>query len=77
VLTTGRYYELAYEDALTAVTPPRTDRVYSYGAGVGFFIRGYPGTRLGLNVERAVRESVLPARRYDAPRFYTNVGFSF
>ena len=74
---TGRHYWLDYEQGLDARAVLRTDKVYSYGSGFGFFIRGYPGTRLGVTVERAVRESVLADRRYDTPRVYTNVGFSF
>ena len=74
---TGRHYWLDYEQGLDARAVLRTDKVYSYGSGFGFFIRGYPGTRLGITVERAVRDSVLADRRYDTPRVYTNVGFSF
>lgn len=74
---TGRHYWLDYEHGLDARAVLRTDKIYSYGSGFGFFIRGYPGTRLGVTVERAVRESVLADRRYNTPRVYTNVGFSF
>lgn len=74
---TGRHYWLDYEQGLDARAVLRTDKVYSYGGGFGFFIRGYPGTRLGVTVERAVRDSVLADRRYDTPRVYTTVGFSF
>jgi hypothetical protein len=74
---TGRHYWLNYEDGLDERAVLRTDKTYSYGGGVGFFIRGYPGTRLGLSVEQAARESVLEDRRYNNLRYYTHVGFSF
>ncbi len=77
IIGTGRYYDLVYEDPIGQAADPRTDRVYAYGGGFGFFLRGYPGTRLGLTAERAVRESVLAGRRYDTPRIFTTVGFSF
>ena len=77
LFVTGRHYWLEYEKGLTEAAVLRTDKVYSYGGGFGFFIRGYPGTRLGLTVERATRDSVLADRRYDGTRLYTNVGFSF
>jgi hypothetical protein len=76
-LGSGRRYALEYNEGLTADAVLRTDEIYSYGGGFGFFIRGYPGTRLGFTVERQVRDSVLAERRYDTPRFYTNIGFSF
>ena len=56
---------------------PRVDKMYSYGGGFGFFLRGYPGTRLGITVERARRDSIFEEHRYDTIRYYTNVGFSF
>lgn len=77
IVGTGRYYDLVYEDPIGEAVDPRTDSVYSYGGGIGFFLRGYPGTRLGVTAERAVRESVLAGRRYDTPRIFTTVGFSF
>lgn len=77
IVGTGRYYDLVYEDPIGEAVDPRTDSVYSYGGGFGFFLRGYPGTRLGVTAERAVRESVLAGRRYDTPRIFTTVGFSF
>jgi hypothetical protein len=77
VVGTGRHYWLDYENGIASTAVARTDKIYSYGGGAGFFIRGYPGTRLGFTVERQVRESVLADRRYDTPRFYTNIGFSF
>lgn len=77
LLTTGRHYWLEYEKGLDERAVLRTDKIYSYGGGFGFFLRGYPGTRLGVMAERAVRDSVLADRRYDTPRVYTTVGFSF
>jgi hypothetical protein len=73
----GRSYDLIYDRAISELAVLRTDHSFSYGGGVGFFIRGYPGTRLGLMVERNARESVLADRRYDNTRFLTNIGFSF
>lgn len=73
----GRHYWLDYENGVTSDAVLRTDTIYSYGGGFGFFIRGYPGTRLGVMAERAARESVLADRRYSTPRIYTTVGFSF
>lgn len=74
---TGRHYWLDYANGLDERAVLRTDKVYSYGGGVGFFVRGYPGTRLGLSVERAARESVIEDRSYNNLRYYTHVGFSF
>ncbi len=73
----GRGYYARYEQGLDERALLRTDKVYSYGAGFGFFIKGYPGTRVGLTAERAVRDSILADRRYDTPRIFTNIGFSF
>ena len=77
IVATGRHYWLDYDEGLDESAVLRTDKVYSYGGGIGFFIRGYPGTRIGLIAERAARESVLEDRRYDSMRYYTQVGFSF
>ena len=73
----GRRYQLVYDNALSSEAVLRTDDTYSYGGGFGFFIHGTPGTRLGFTVERQVRDSVLADRRYDTPRFFTSIGFSF
>lgn len=77
VIASGRYYDLDYRDVIARDAVTRTDRVYGYGGGIGFFISGYPGTRIALMAERQARESIVPDRRYDTPRFYTNIGFSF
>jgi hypothetical protein len=77
IVGTGRRYQLVYDRGIDERAVLRTDTVFNYGAGVGFFIRGYPGTRLGVAVERSARESVLADRRFDTTRFLTNVGFSF
>lgn len=74
---TGRHYWLDYEQGLDERAVLRTDKMYDYGGGIGFFIRGYPGTRLGIHVERAARESIIEDRRYDNVRYFTKVGFSF
>ena len=73
----GRRYQLVYDNALRSEAVLRTDDTYGYGGGFGFFLHGYPGTRLGFTVERQVRDSVIADRRYDTPRFFTNIGFSF
>lgn len=73
----GRHYWLDYEQGLDERAVLRTDKVYSYGGGIGIFLRGYPGTRLGIGVEQASRESVLDDRNYRTLRYLTNVGFSF
>jgi hypothetical protein len=77
LVATGRHYWMEYEDGLDARAVARVDKLYGYGGGIGVFVRGYPGTRLGLNVERATRESVIEGRGYDGLRYYTQVGFSF
>lgn len=77
LVATGRHYWLDYADGIDPRAVTRTDKIYGYGGGIGFFIRGYPGTRLGLMVERTARESVLTDREYDGLRYYTQVGFSF
>lgn len=74
---TGRHYWLDYEQGLDERAVLRTDKVYSFGGGVGIFLRGYPGTRLGIGVEQAARESVLDDRDYRTLRYLTHVGFSF
>lgn len=77
IVGTGRRYQLVYDRGIDERAVLRTDTIFNYGGGVGFFIRGYPGTRLGVAVERSARASVLADRRYDTTRFLTNVGFSF
>ena len=77
IFASGRWYEMKYDRAVDPAAVLRTDTVFGYGGGVGFFLRGYPGTRLGLSVERHARESVLADRRYDNTRLLTHVGFSF
>lgn len=77
VEATGRHYWLDYDQGLDARAVIRTDKVYSYGGGIGVFLRGYPGTRLGIGIEQAARESVLPDREYRTLRYLSNVGFSF
>lgn len=77
IVGTGRHYWLDYEQGVDPRAVLRTDKIYGYGGGFGFFLTGYPGTRLGVMVERTVRESVIPDRAYDTPRYYTTVGFSF
>lgn len=77
LIATGQYYSLDYKDSIDPRGVARTDKIYGYGGGAGFFLRGYPGTQLTLMVERAARESVLADREYDGVRYYTQVGFSF
>ncbi|MDQ3168773.1 MAG: outer membrane beta-barrel protein [Acidobacteriota bacterium] len=77
IVGTGRHYWLDYDEGLDERAILRTDKVYGYGGGIGFFVQGYPGTRLGLMVERTARESVIAERGYDNLRYYTQVGFSF
>jgi hypothetical protein len=78
IVATGRRYQLKYDRAIDPSTAVlRTDTTYGYGGGFGFFLHGYPGTRLGLSFERNARQSVLADHRYDNTRFLTHVGFSF
>lgn len=77
ILATGRHHWLDYERGLDERAVLRTDKVYAYGGGLGFFVQGYPGTRVALMVERNARESVIEQRGYDNLRYYTQVGFSF
>jgi hypothetical protein len=77
LVASGRHYWLHYDHGLDERAVLRVDKVFSYGGGIGYFITGNPGTRLGLTVERAVRDSILADRRYDSLRYFTNVGFSF
>jgi hypothetical protein len=77
IVATGRRYQMKYDRSLDPAAVLRTDTVFAYGGGFGFFLHGYPGTRLGLSVERNARQSVLADRRYDNTRFLTHVGFSF
>ena len=73
----ARHHWLDYKHGVDERAVLRTDKTFAYGGGIGFFIRGYPGTRVGLHVERSARQSVLDDRRFDTLRYYTNVGFSF
>lgn len=77
IQATGRHYWLDYRHGLDDRAVLRTDKIYSYGGGIGIFLRGYPGTRLGIGVEQAARESQLEDRNYRTLRYLTNVGFSF
>jgi hypothetical protein len=77
IVATARHHWLDYDQGLSEEAVLRTDKVYAYGGGLGFFIQGYPGTRVALMVERTARESVIELRSYDSFRYYTVVGFSF
>jgi hypothetical protein len=77
VVARGGLEHLNYHDVVTAVIgdPNRTDRVRSYGGGVGYHV----GTnlRLGLNVDQQQRTSDLLGRQYKDLRFGTAVTYGF
>ena len=53
--------------------PDRTDRVRSYGGGVG--VRLGQELRLGFNVDRERRTSILPDHEYDGLKFGTSLTY--
>jgi hypothetical protein len=75
----GRYNTntLKYRDRVGAVVEVsnRTDRVKSYGAGVGY--RMGKELRLGFNVDNTVRSSALSFRRYEGLRIGSAVTYGF
>jgi len=68
---------LAYRDRLGAVVKvaDRTDRVNSYGVGVGFHMG--KALRLAFNVDKVNRDSQLADRQYDNFRFGTSLTSAF
>jgi hypothetical protein len=77
VVARGGLQHLGYRDAVTGVSgdPNRTDRVQSYGAGMGYHV----GTdlRIGLNVDEQKRTSDVPGRQYKDLRVGTSVTYGF
>ena len=57
----------------TVTAPDRTDRVRSYGAGVGF--RLGQELRLGFNLDRERRTSALADRQYEGLKYGTSVTY--
>ena len=53
----------------------RTDRVRSYGAGIGYHMG--KDLRLGLNIDKSIRSSELLARRYDDVKIGTAITYGF
>jgi hypothetical protein len=54
--------------------PERTDRVRTYGAGVGVRL-GSGDLRLGFNIDREQRTSVLPEHEYVGLKYGTSLTF--
>jgi hypothetical protein len=77
VVARGGLQHLGYHDVTTAVSadPNRTDRVQSYGGGMGYHV----GTdlRIGLNIDEQKRISAVEGRQYRDLRFGTSVTYGF
>jgi hypothetical protein len=68
---------LAYRDRAGAVidVSNQVDRVYSYGAGLGY--RLGKDSRLGFNLDEYRRTSPVPLRQYNGLRFGTSLTYGF
>ena len=68
---------MAYRDRVGADVQitDRTDRVRSYGAGIGYHMG--KDLRLGLNIDKSIRSSELLARRYDDVKIGTAITYGF
>jgi putative beta-barrel porin BBP2 len=68
---------MEYRDRAGAIVldPNRTDRVRSYGGGVGYHIGS--DLRVGVNLDRQQRLSDVTSRRYDGLRFGASVTYGF
>jgi hypothetical protein len=66
----GSWYRLDYQRAETGdldiAAPERIDRYQTYGGGVGY--RVGRDIRVGINVDYARRESIVPGQKYDGLR---------
>jgi hypothetical protein len=66
---------LRYQSRAGVITPvpDRTDHIRSYGGGIGFHLSH--DVRLGFNVDRARRTSVLPEQQYEGLRYGTSLTY--
>lgn len=68
---------LHYNETITGLKDPHTDRTLVLGVGMGYFVGSGNGTRLGILFERAQRVSPIDARNYVTNRISSNYRFSF
>lgn len=71
----GGSHRLAYRDRTGGIVEAarRTDDVKMYGGGLGYRVGG--DLRVGFNVDRAKRDSILEHRRYDGLRYGISVTY--
>ena len=83
VVGRGGIEHLDYRDRLDGLDQPDdmaarfrgTDRLVTYGVGVGYHLGR--ATRIGLNYDRTRRESVRESHRYERPNIGTSVTYDF
>jgi hypothetical protein len=76
VVIRGGEQSLAYRNLVTIVdTPNRVDHVRSYGGGVGYHLG--KDVRVGFNVDRDARTSVVPSRQYTGLRLGSSVTYGY
>jgi hypothetical protein len=75
----GRVNEqrLAYRDrsGVPQVAPERTDSIHSFGFGAGYHFG--PDLRLGFNIDRVRRDSVIDSRTYEGLKYGTALTYGF
>ncbi len=77
VVLAARGTWLNYNETLTGLKDPHTDRTVVLGLGTGYYIGGGGGYRIGVLFERAQRVSPIAGRSYVTNRLSTNYRFSF
>jgi hypothetical protein len=77
VIASAKGTWLKYDDTITGLKDPHTDRTVVLGIGLGYFVGGSNGTRLGILFERAQRTSPIADRSYVTNRFSSSYRFSF
>jgi len=77
VVASARATWLHYDETMVGLKDPHTDRTTVFGLGMGYFVGGGNGTRLGILFERAQRVSPIGDRNYVTNRFSSNYRFSF
>lgn len=77
IVASGRAHWAHYGDSLDGTAVPYTERTDVFSIGVGYYVGGGNGTRIGLQFERAARTSPEANRQYRTNRLSTSYRFSF
>jgi hypothetical protein len=73
----GKGTWLNYDETVTGLKDPHTDRTVVGGLGAGYYLAGGAGARIGILFERAQRWSPIAGRSYVTNRLSTNYRVSF